>query len=96
MKLTPGQTATITYTATITEKAAEKLSMMEADDGIGYLNTVKVKDVKAAKPDGSTGDSKEYPGLADKENTANTPVQNPKIPENPEIRKTTTTRSSGS
>ena len=84
MKLTPGQTATITYTATITEKAAEKLSMMEADDGIGYLNTVKVKDVKAAKPDGSTGDSKEYPGLADKENTANTPVQNPKIPENPE------------
>ena len=84
MKLTPGQTATITYTATITEKAAEKLSMMEADDGIGYLNTVRVKDVKAAKPDGSTGDSKEYPGLADKENTANTPVQNPKIPENPE------------
>ena len=84
MKLTPGQTATITYTATITEKAAEKLSMMEEDDGIGYLNTVKVKGVKAEKPDGSTGDSKEYPGLADKENTADTPVQNPKIPENPE------------
>jgi len=84
MKLTPGQTATITYTATVTEKAAEKLSMMETDDGIGYLNTVKTKDVKAEKPDGSTGDSSEYPGLKDKEDTANTPVQNPKIPENPE------------
>lgn len=84
MKLTPGQTATITYTATVTEKAAEKLSMMETDDGIGYLNTVKTKDVKAEKPDGSTGGSSEYPGLKDKEDTANTPVQNPKIPENPE------------
>ena len=87
IKLTPGQTATITYTATVTEKAAEKLSMMETDDGLGYLNVVKTTDVKAEKPDGSTGDSSEYPGLEDKEDTANTPVQNPKNPENPEDNK---------
>ena len=77
IRLTPGQTAVVTFTATVSENAPESLAFMAVDDGNGYLNTVRTYNVKAEKQDGTEGGSDEYPGIPDKEDDANTPVQTP-------------------
>ncbi len=83
IRLLPGKTATVTFTAVVSSKAPENLAFSATDDGRGYKNTVKTYNVKAEKPDGTEGGPEEYPGIPDKEDDADTPVQEPKKPNNP-------------
>ena len=83
IRLMPGKTAIVTFTATVSQSAPENLAFSAADDGHGYRNTVKTYNVKAEKPDGTEGGPEEYPGIPDKEDDADTPVQEPKKPNNP-------------
>ena len=83
VRIEPGKTVTVTYQATVTEEATEKLSWSTMDDGRGYLNTAKTYGVLAEKPDGSEGGEDEYPELHDKKDDANTPVQT-KEPDKPD------------
>ena len=63
--LEPGEKAVITYTAAVSEKAKELLADHAADDGKGYVNTVRTTNVRT--PDGSA--------LEDREAEAHTPVR---------------------
>ena len=83
IRLMPGETATVTFTAVVSQSAPENLAFSAADDGHGYRNTVKTYDAKAEKPDGSEGGPEEYPGIPDKEDDADTPVQEPEKPDKP-------------
>ena len=78
IRIEPDAEAVVVFQAVITKDAAERLSNAAKDDGLGYLNTARTYGVKAEKPDGTTGDSKEYPGIGDKEDDAHTPVQGDK------------------
>ncbi len=80
IRLEPGMEAVITYTATVSEKAPERLAFTAPDDGNGYLNIARTYSVKAEKPDGTEGGVEEYPEIPDKEDEANTPVQTPEEP----------------
>ena len=80
IRIMPGKTAVVTYTAVVADNAPERLSFLASDDGNGYLNTAKTYNVKAEKPDGSEGGNKEYPGIPDKEDDGHTPVQTPDKP----------------
>ena len=80
IRLEPGTEAVITYTATVSEKAPERLAFTAPDDGNGYLNIARTYNVKAEKPDGTEGGVEEYPEIPDKEDEANTPVQTPEEP----------------
>ena len=75
IRLEPGEEAVVTFTAKVAETAPEKLAFHAADDGTGYLNIAKTYNVKVEKPDGTEGGSDEYPGIRDKEDEGNTPVQ---------------------
>ena len=75
IRIEAGKTATVVYTAVVTDKAPERLAFMTTDDGNGYLNIAKTYDVRAEKPDGTEGDKTEYPGIPDKEDEGHTPVQ---------------------
>ena len=70
IRIEPDAEAVVVFQAVITKDAAERLSNAAKDDGLGYLNTARTYGVKAEKPDGTTGDSKEYPGIGDKEDDA--------------------------
>lgn len=83
VRIEPGKEAVITYQATVTDEALERLSWMSFDDGRGYLNTAKAFGVKAEKPDGTEGGEEEYPQLSDKTDDAHTPVQTPDTPDKP-------------
>ena len=65
--LEPGEKAVITYTAIVSEKARELLSGHAADDGTGYVNTVRTTNVRT--PDGEKPE--------DLEANAHTPVRTP-------------------
>ena len=80
IRIEAGKTATVVYTAVVTDKAPERLAFMTTDDGNGYLNIAKTYDVRAEKPDGTEGDKTEYPGIPDKEDEGHTPVQTPDEP----------------
>lgn len=82
IRIEPGETVVITYTAVVKNNAPENLSFMARDDGYGYLNTVKTYDVKAIDENGKEHGPEEYPELHDKEDDAHTPVQEPD--DNPE------------
>lgn len=89
VRMMPGEEIIVTYEATVSADAPERLAFMASDDGNGYLNTAKVFSVKAEKSDGTEGGSEEYPEIPDKEDDAYTPVQTddetpPEYPPSPE------------
>jgi len=77
IRIEPGMEAVVTYEATVSQTAPERLAFLETDDGNGYLNTARTYEVRAEKPDGTEGGQDEYPGIPDKEDDAHTPVQTP-------------------
>ncbi|WP_251497329.1 collagen binding domain-containing protein [Otoolea muris] len=85
IRILPGEEAAVTFTAKVAQTAPEKLSFHAQDDGSGYLNVAKTYDVKAEKPDGTEGGPDEYPGIPDKEDEGNTPVQTDNKPDYPYI-----------
>ena len=80
IRIEPGNEAVVTFTAVVSDEAPERLSFRPEDDGNGYLNTARTYEVKAEKPDGTEGGPDEYPGIPDKEDDGNTPVQTPDTP----------------
>ena len=75
IRIMPGEEVIITFQATVSEDAPERLSFMPSDDGNGYLNIAKVFNVTAEKSDGTEGGDEEYPGIKDQEDDGYTPVQ---------------------
>ena len=85
IRLEPGDKTVVVFTAKVADTAPEKLSYHAADDGNGYLNTAKTYHVRAEKPDGTEGGPDEYPGIPDKEDNGNTPIQADEKPDYPYI-----------
>lgn len=92
-----GGYAVVTYEATVLESTPENLASTAPDNGEGYLNTAKTYDVVGKYYEYSgedhDGDGKgdevtekeihDHPNLPDKEDDANTPVQEPEGEETP-------------
>lgn len=85
IRIEPEGEAVVTFTAKVAQTAPEKLAFHAADDGNGYLNVAKTYHVRAEKLDGTEGGPDEYPGIPDKEDDSNTPVQTDNKPDYPYI-----------
>lgn len=95
IKVAIGETCTVTITAVVTEKAVEKLANQAADDKAssedGHRNTATVSNVTSTwtKTSGEvvTETVLDYPTLlADKSDTADTPVQGNPAPPTPVVK----------
>ncbi len=75
-----GGYAVVTYKAVVKDDTPENLSDRAKDDGMGYLNTARTYDVVGRYIEEGTNTEKtvdrdDFPELEDKEDDANTPVQ---------------------
>ena len=72
-----GCKAVVTYTAVVTDKAKELLSVYPNEDDNGYVNTARTSNTKGETPPTPENPNPEKPPLPPKEDDEKTPVQTP-------------------